>query len=397
MTYDSVIIGGGMVGLSLAALLAKNNFTVAVIESKEPALHWPKNTVTARASAIHITSKKLFDYIEIWDFLNKKSYTPLTDMEIWDYTQNAHLHFNSKKAGEKQMGWIVENRAIVKALWEKLKNNAYVDFYCPRKPMQWENNILTLDNHQQLKTDLLVGADGAYSWVQQQMPIAMQIKSYQHKAIVAVIKTQAPHNNIAYQKFLSTGPVALLPLFQPHHAALVWSADDEISDQLMKKTQDEFARLLTENMDFKLEQLKLISERTQFPLIMRHADNYVSSHCALVGDAAHTIHPLAGLGVNLGLMDAACLAQVLVEAHKNQKSFGDLKILRRYARWRKAENTPLIAAMRGLKEIFSINTPSFNAIRSCGINTVDQCDFIKTQLMQTAMGQSKDLPVFLQN
>ncbi|MCX7121430.1 MAG: UbiH/UbiF/VisC/COQ6 family ubiquinone biosynthesis hydroxylase [Gammaproteobacteria bacterium] len=396
-SYDIIIIGSGIVGLSLAALLAKNNFSVALIESKKPELSWNENDLTARVSAIHNTSKKLFDYLEVWDLLTQKSYALLREMEIWDHTQNANLHFNSCDVNESQMGWIIENREIVKVLWEKLQKNPCIDFYCPNKPLKFESNILTLDDGSQLKTNLMIGADGANSWVRSQMPITLQTRSYQQKAIIAVIESQYPHDNIAYQKFLTTGPVALLPLFQANHTALVWSADDDVSDDLMKKTQDYFSRALADSTDFKLGKLKIISERSQFSLTMQHAEDYVSTGFALLGDAAHTIHPLAGLGVNLGLMDAACLTQILTEARDNKKSLGDLKILRRYARWRKSENTPVIAAMRALKEIFSVNTPSFNFIRSLGVNTLNQCSPIKNQLMPIAMGQSKDLPVFLQN
>ncbi|OGT48469.1 MAG: hypothetical protein A3E82_04000 [Gammaproteobacteria bacterium RIFCSPHIGHO2_12_FULL_38_11] len=396
-SYDTIIIGAGIVGLSLAALLAKHNFSVALIESNAPQLSWDENVLTARVSAIHNTSKKLLDYLDIWHLLNKKSYSPLHEMKIWDHTRNANLYFNSCDVDESQMGFIVENREIVKTLWETLQNNANIDFFYPNKPIQFKNKTITLDNNQSLKTNLIVGADGAHSWVRKQMPITLQTRSYQQKAIIAVIESQHPHNNIAYQKFLTTGPVALLPLFQANHTALVWSADDAVSDDLMKNTQIIFAKILTENLDFKLGELKLISERLQFPLVMRHADDYVSENCALIGDAAHSIHPLAGLGVNLGLMDAACLTQTVIEARIKQKSLGDLKILRRYSRWRKAENAPIIATMRGLKEIFSIDSPSFNFIRTTGINTIDQCTLIKNQLMHIAMGHSRDMPVFLQN
>ena len=394
MTYDTIIIGGGIVGLTIAALLQKNNFSVAVIESKTPQLDWDLTQPTARASAIHNTSKKLFDYLGVWDLFEKKACAPLQKMEIWDHTQNAHLHFDAKEIGETEMGWIVDNREIVKTLWQNLPN---CDLFFPNKPCHFDGTILTLDNEKQLKTNLIIGADGHDSWVRKQMPIGLKIRSYQQSAIVAVIESEQPHHHTAYQKFLSTGPIALLPLSNAHQTALVWSADTEISNTLMEKSQDVFARELTHQMDFKLGHLTLLSERAQFPLTMRHAEDYVSPHFALAGDAAHTIHPLAGLGVNLGLMDAACLMAVLSDARNNKKSLGDFKILRRYSRWRRAENTPVMIAMRGLKDIFSINTPSLNIIRNWGVNTLNQCNPIKKQLMQIATGHSKDLPVFLQN
>jgi len=385
MNNTITIVGGGIVGLTLAAVLAKNNFSVSLIESKMPELTWGKNNFTARVSAIHLTSSKLFHYLEVPELFNNSA--PLYSMLIWDHTQNAHLHFDSRDVNEKQMGFIIENRAIIKLLWKKLMHDERVEILCPHTP---DETIFK-------KNALIIGADGAHSWVREQMPITMHERSYQQKAIIAVIESEKTHNHCAYQKFLSTGPVALLPLVNSHHAALVWSADNAISDELMQKSDEAFSSALTTALDFKLGKLKSISSRSQFPLTMRHAEEYASENFALVGDAAHTIHPLAGLGVNLGLMDVACLAQVLIDARANKKSFGDLRTLRRYTRWRKAENSPVIYAMRGLQEVFAIDDNTFNLVRSFGVNTIDQCTPIKNQLMKIAMGQSDELPEFLQN
>lgn len=379
--YDIIIIGGGIVGLSLAALLTKHNFSVALIESQPPTLSWDENIPTARVSAIHNASQQLLCDLGVWNLLDKKTYSAMEKMHVWDHTQQAQLQFDCNDMHEMQIGWIIDNREIVKILWQKLES---IDVYASKKPIQYEKNVLTLDDGQQLKSDLIVGADGAHSWVREQMPIHLQTRSYQQKAIIAVIETDYPHNHTAYQKFLITGPIALLPLSDAHHSALVWSADDEVSDELMQTTQNNFAKTLTDNMDYKLGKLKIVSERKQFPLTMRHATDYVSPNIALVGDAAHTIHPLAGLGVNLGLMDATCLTQTLIEARNRKKSLGDLRVLRRYSRARKAENTPIIAAMRGLKEIFAIDTPTFNFVRSFGVNTIDQSVLIKNCLISHA-------------
>ena len=396
-SYSAVIIGGGIVGLTLAALLVKNDFTVAVVESKAPV--FTANNTSARVSAIHLTSAKLFDYLGVWDALEKNS-APLYEMKIWDHTHNAQLHFDSRDLNQLQMGFIVDNQAIIKALLDKLIHNSHVDFFCPNKPAAFQRNdkkiILSLDNGEIIETDLIIGADGAHSWVREQMPISLKTRAYFQKAIIAVIESQLPHNNIAYQKFLTTGPVALLPLVEPNQTALVWSADDAISDALMTESDDALSDALTKALDFKLGKLAIKSQRSQFSLTMRHAEDYVSDNFALAGDAAHTLHPLAGLGVNLGLMDVACLTQTLMDARMQKKSLGDLRVLRRYSRWRIADNTAIIAVMCGLKEVFAIDASLFNIARSFGVNAIDHCTSIKTQLMQLAMGQSQDLPGFLQ-
>lgn len=392
--YDVIIVGGSMVGLSLAALLQKNNFSVAVVESKK--IEFSHHASIGRVSAIHNTSQHLFEYLDAWKKLLVNA-APLCEMKIWDHTQNANLHFDSSEINYDQMGWIIENHAIVESLFEKLSD---VDFYAPNFPEKFsqENNkiIVTLNNNEKIEASLIVGADGANSCVREHMKIDMQIRSYHQKAIIAVIESQHPHNNIAHQKFLTTGPVALLPSPNQHHTSLVWSADEMMSDELMNKSDDDFSQSLTEALDFKLGKLKVISPRSQFNLTMRHAEEYAIENFALAGDAAHTIHPLAGLGVNLGLMDAACLAEVLVDARNQKKNIGDIRVLRRYTRWRKAENTQIIQTMRALKEIFALDTTTSNLIRSFGINTIDQCALIKNKFMFIAMGQSNDLPAFLQ-
>ena len=360
-----------------------NNFSVSIIEEKK--FNFSENNLTARVSAIHLTSVKLLEHINVWAKLEKNA-APLYEMKIWDHTQNAHLHFDSRDVNELQMGFIVENRAIIKTLYEKLNADKNITFFCPHVP----NDFVFEQNN------LIIGADGANSWVRKQMLVNVKLRSYQQKAIIAVIESEKPHENIAIQKFLTTGPVALLPLKNKNHTALVWSADNLISDELMQKSDEKFSDELTNALDFKLGKLKNITERSQFVLTMQHADDYVSENCALVGDAAHTIHPLAGLGVNLGLMDAACLAQTLTDARENKKNINDLRVLRRYARSRKADNSAVICAMRALQEIFASNKNAFNFIRSFGVNAIDQSDFLKNQLMKLAMGKSKDLPIFLQ-
>lgn len=392
--YDVVIVGGGIVGLTAAALLVKNNFSVALIEANSFPLF--NNTLTARVSAIHATSQKLFSHLGVWELI-AKSASPLQKMEIWDHTQQNTLHFDSSDIHKTEMGWIADNAAMIDALQHSLRGQ--IDLYCPNSVALFarEKNriMLTLDNQKIIFADLVVGADGAHSVVREQMGVQMATHAYQQKAIIAVIETEKKHCHTAYQKFLTTGPVALLPLCNLQHTALVWSADHAVSDALMKKTQGEFSDALMQALDFKLGKLTLLTERRQFTLTMRHVDDYVTNQFALIGDAAHTIHPLAGLGVNLGLMDAACLTEILMQARIAKKPLEDLRYLRRYSRWRKSENTPIIASMQALKTIFALDQSPINFLRSLGIHTVDRCGAIKDHLMKVAMGESSTLPEFL--
>jgi 2-octaprenylphenol hydroxylase len=394
--YDVVIMGGGMTGLSLAALLAKHDFAVAVVESGN--FENKESALSARVSAMHLGSQQLFAYLDCWSAIKKFS-APLQAMKVWDHTHQSQLHFDSRDIDKTEMGWIAPNQMIVNALHEKLSRENKVDFFLsclPRDFLIEKNHVhLTLNNNEILQTPLIVGADGAHSWVRKQMPIHTHIRPYYQKAIVATIESELPHDSCAYQQFLKTGPVALLPLQHTHHTSLVWSADDVVSDALMQKPTEAFNHALTEALDFKLGKLTMLSERKQFPLIMRHADEYVADHFALAGDAAHTIHPLAGLGANLGLMDAACLTQVLIDARTSKRPLYTFQTLRRYTRWRKSENEGAIKCMRILKEIFAIDDPWFNIARSTGFNTIDQSDGMKSWLMQIVTGNHDDQPGFL--
>lgn len=391
-----MIIGGGMVGLTFAALMARADFEVAIVESGMPSLSW--QDVTAKVSAIHLTSIKLFSYLKIWETLPAQAISPLKKIHVWDHAHSA-LHFDSKKTGLSEMGAIIENRALIKSLWEFLQSQKNVTLYCPAQPnkISYQDNkiILTLDDGATLTADLMVGADGGNSWVRAQLPFETQTRSYLQKAITAVVRSDRSHHHTAYQKFLETGPVALLPLYDACLSALIWSADNAMSDTLLALPEDQFDQQLIRAFDHTLGELKTISMRNQFPLIMRHVDNYVCEKAALMGDAAHTIHPLAGQGVNLGLMDAACLAQVLIDARCQKKLINDLRVLRRYARWRRAYNSEMIFTMRALQEILASNTPSINFLRRFSVNFLDKSPWVKNAIMRAAMGESRDLPHFL--
>lgn len=379
--YDAIIIGGGIVGLSLARVLSQHHFSVALVEFSQHTESSP--LPNARVSAIHTASQQFLETLGAWALLPGPTQTPFYKMDIWDHTQGAQLQFNAAELNTPQMGFIIDNHALTIALKNTLKN---VDIYAPCRPIAYTKDahkiIITLDNQAQLEATLCIGADGPNSWVRQQMTIETHTRAYQQKAIVAVIQTEKPHHHTAYQKFLTTGPIALLPLHNAHHTALVWSADIPISDDLMGLTDTAFSKKLSAELDFRLGNLNVISERTQFSLTMRHVDQYAQDHFVLAGDAAHTIHPLAGLGLNLGLMDVKALAETLINARHKKRMLYDPRILRSYTRWRKAENTCIINAMRGLQEVFAIDHPIFNPCRTIAINGINQVALLKNLFSQ---------------
>lgn len=396
--YDVIVNGAGMVGLALTGLLAKHHFSVAVVEAGS--LQFKQDDAkTARVSTINHSAMALLKYLGAWSSIPVDSQSTLCAMQVWD-DAGSELSFDAQGVGFASLGAVVENRAMVEALFAMYQDHVNIDWFLGNQPAALSREKgaarVRLANNQLLTADLIVGADGAASWVRDQGAFAMTERPYYQKAIVCVIRSSEPHQQVAYQKFINTGPIALLPLADPSLTALVWSADSEVSDNLLQKDVVEFEQALTRMLDYKLGKLTVITQRKQFPLIMRHVDDYVQAQMALVGDAAHSIHPLAGQGVNLGFMDAACLAQTLIDARAKKKSIGEQRVLRRYTRWRKADNAAMIALMRILQEGFAIEHPLAGLLRSLGVNTVNQTQWVKNQFVKVAMGLSEDLPTFVQ-
>jgi len=396
---EIIIIGGGMVGLSLAAVLLKMQFTVTVVESKEPLLNWEATDYDARVSAINIASYRFLNYIDVWSDLREMCVAPLERMLVWDALGGGEIQFDAAEVNKESLGYIVENREIVRALWKKLSKDANCKLLFPCKPEQVNVDDkgvhLQCDNGKTITADVIVGADGAHSWLRHQMPADMVEKPYQQHALVAVIKTEKPHERRALQPFLKTGPLGVLPLSDPYQISIVWSTNPTHADKLSSMPIEDFNRALTNALDSRLGNMSCLSERRVIPLIMRHAQHYVSERMVLVGDAAHTIHPLAGQGVNLGFMDAACLAETLREAKEKKRDIGSKNVLRRYERWRKGDNTLMLLAMRGFKECFSEQSPLWVTLRSFGLNATNRSSCMKKYAMQVALNHSDDLPRWL--
>jgi len=393
---DIIIIGGGMVGLSLASALSKANFSVAVIESREPTLQWEASDYDARVSAINLASCRFLKYLNIWQKLNKSSMSSIDKMIVWDQQGGGEIQFDAAEIQQDKLGYIVENREIIRALWEQLSADPNVELLCPEKvanvTVNQKNVYLEYGENKKIHANLIVGADGGNSWVRKQIGIDLKQQPYHHNAIVAVIKTTQPHGQTALQPFLKTGPLGVLPLAESDHVSIVWSANVLRSEELMSMSLMDFNRALTNALDYRLGQVHCLSERKSIPLVMRHAKQYVTDRVALVGDAAHTIHPLAGQGANLGFMDAACLAQTVVDAKEKLQDIGSLRVLRRYERWRKGDNTMMLLAMRSFKECFTETLPLLVTLRTFALNAANRLSLLKKCFIKVAMNDSDDLP-----
>lgn len=384
--YDITIVGAGMVGLSLAAALANTSLRIAIIDTKEKSdLATEAET---RVSAINLASQQFLQNSGVWSAMEKQRLCAYNKMQVLDKDSFGKIHFSADELHQTHLGHIIENTVIRNALWNKVAAQANAKMFVPEQVNQLifgeQENFVTLESGEAFSTQWLIAADGANSWLRQQADIPLTFWDYDHSALVATIKTELPHDFTARQVFLPDGPLAFLPLYQNDLCSIVWSMPPEKAEQLVKCTETDFNKQLAVAFGLNLGLCKVQGQRLAIPLKMRYARDFVMERIILIGDAAHTIHPLAGQGVNLGLMDAAALADCF------QQSTVTNELLRKFERWRKAEAVEMIAAMESFKFLFAGNDPVKKLVRGIGLSVVDKLSPIKTLFAQQALGLKGD-------
>ena len=390
--YDVLIAGGGMVGGTQACALGGSGLTVGVIEpqavaatGKDPGL---------RVSAITLASQTVFENIGAWDGMRAQRVAPVEAMRIWE--DNSVLHFDSADIGEPCLAWIVENKIIVAALAARLRQFANIEVLSPARVATArfgdERVCVHLEDGRELTTQLLVGADGAESRVRRAAGIDWTRHDLTQSAMVAVVHTERPHAGTAYQHFLASGPLAFLPLAEPHSVSIVWSADQTRASTLVSLADAAFNVELQAAFGDQLGSVRLASERAAIPLALGFAHDYTAHRTALIGDAAHTVHPLAGQGVNLGILDAATLAEILLAAAGQKRDFGAHSLLRRYERARKGADVGMQAVTGGFRYLFGSRFPGVHALRAAGLRITEQLPPLKDNLMRRASGLVCELP-----
>ncbi len=389
--HDVVIIGAGMVGATLANALAQRKYRVALIDSGNPPAVDP-DAYDLRVSALGRAAECVFRNLDAWPAISAQRVSPFRKMRVWDAGSGGSITFDAADVGEPQLGHIVENSLVVQALHRRLSDYPGVEVF-------WATEVTKIVPHRdavtiehqggEFKAALVVGADGAGSWVRKHLGIGTRGTDYGQRAIVAQVRTEQPHEYTAWQRFLPTGPLAFLPLADGS-CSIVWSCDRSLAEQLMGLTDEAFRYRLGEAFEFKLGKISGIGERGWFPLARSHAEDYIAVRCALIGDAAHTVHPLAGQGANLGIADAAVLAEAITGAAGGD--VGVRSVLRRYERWRRGENMLMMNAVHGLQRLFQFQLQPIRQIRGLGLRLTDASGPVKELIIRRAMGISGDLP-----
>lgn len=394
--FDLVIVGGGMTGLALAAGLKASGLKIALVEAAEQPPVWTPQDLDNRVSALSAASQQLLDQLGAWPAMLQRRVNPYQGMVVWDSEGTAEVAFHAQEAGVKHLGYLVENSVTQLSLLDQVKTQVNLSWFTGLKPVALSPPLdakgrreLTLSDGQQLQADLLVAADGARSWLRQEGGFATREWDYQHHAIVASVRTEKTHQQSAWQRFHASGPLAFLPLSREgdeHWCSIVWSTSPEQAEALMALDESAFNQALTQAFEARLGQVLASEQRGVYPLRQRHAIDYVKPGLALMGDAAHSIHPLAGQGVNLGFLDVAALTQVLLTAAEQRQPLGQLQLLRTYQQKRQPDNLAMMALMESFKRLFASQSLPLLLARNLGMKLVNSQPWMKRQLIAQALG-----------
>lgn len=400
--FDIVVVGGGMTGSAVALGAARQGWRVALVEMaplssllQTPAPARGVDDFEPRVSAISVASQRLLEQLGAWQRTTLTRHCPYRAMDVWDGEAIGRIRFDAGELGVTALGTIVENRHLVRGLFEAVQDS---DVTCldgctvDRLAELDEGWQVTLSGGDTLTTKLVVGADGAQSRIRQWAGLPTREWDYDQQAIVCTVATERPHEYTAWQRFTPAGPLAFLPLQpddgdgEPTLCSIVWSQDTAQARHLLALDDDAFMAELTRALEGRLGQVLAVSRRHAFPLRQRHSKQYIRPGLALVGDAAHTIHPLAGQGANLGYGDVIALLAELDGASRRGQSPGEWLLLQRYQRRRKGENLAMMAAMEGFKRLFAREELPLKWVRSTGMRWLDRASPLKNRVAAEAMG-----------
>ena len=404
MQADLIIVGAGMVGSALALALEHSGLEILVVDGGPLSVRpfAAEGTFEPRVSALSAASQRILERLGVWDGIAARRVSPYRDMRVWDGSGTGSVHFSAASVHAEVLGHIVENRAVQDALLDRL-HDSQIGLLGSARLEQLRRSgdgwLLTLADGRELRAPLLVAADGANSAVRRLAGCATREWDYLHHAIVTSVRCERAHQATAWQRFTDDGPLAFLPLARQgdeHWCSIVWSTVPAEAERLMALDDEAFRHELGKAFEWRLGQVTAVDPRICIPLRQRHAKRYVGSGLALIGDAAHSIHPLAGQGVNLGFLDAAVLAEVLLHALQRGEQANDVRVLSRYERRRMPHNLAMMAAMEGFERLFQADPLPLRLLRNSGLNWVDELPDAKALFVRRALGLAGDLPALAQ-
>ncbi len=388
-----IVLGGGMVGAALACALGRAGIPTVVVEATAHPRPDPSGPYDLRVCAISLASETFFRNLGAWQTMAALRVSPYRRMEVWEW--GGQVSFDAADAGEPHLGHIIENRVVQWALAQRARELPTVRWIAPARAcaVRWRDDRVTLELNtgETLEGSLVVGADGARSWLRQQADIPVRGWAYGQMGLVTTVRTALPHRQTAWQRFMPGGPLAFLPLADGS-CSIVWSLPEVEAKRHLDTPDWAFRDALSRQVGARLGAVEWSSERAAFPLRLQHAQRYTGPRLALIGDAAHTIHPLAGQGVNLGLLDAAALAQVLTQAHTRGHDLGHPAHLRRYERWRKGDNWAMALSMDAFHRLFTPGHLPLRLARNLGLNLFDHTLTAKRRAIRHALGWRGEVP-----
>jgi 2-octaprenyl-6-methoxyphenol hydroxylase len=394
--HDVIILGGGMVGASLACALSGQGLRIAMIEGVAPATR-AEPGYDDRAIALAYGTRRILDGLGLWQRLAADA-TPIHQIHVSDRGHFGAAHMDRTDEGLPAIGYVVPARAIGQVLETAVAAASDIERFCPAEVTGVERasgdirvHVRQDKAHFSLHGRVLVAADGADSSVRKHFGITSLERDYGQSAIVSNVTPQLPHRNIAYERFTDTGPLALLPMTE-QRCAVVWTVESDQVDSIMQLSDEAFLAQLQERFGQRLGRLQRVGRRQAWPLRLLHANESVRERVALIGNAVHTLHPIAGQGFNLGARDVAVLAEVLIDAVRAGEDPGSLAVLERYSQWRRHDHRNVTVFTDGLARLFSLSLPALGMVRGAGLLAFDLFPPAKRLLTRMTMGRASRLP-----
>lgn len=394
--YDIVIVGGGMIGTSLALALAPLQCKIAVVETvarREP----QQPSFDDRSTALSRSTQRMFEAMGLWDAVAAAS-TPISDIHVSDKGRFGFSHINAEQQGVEALGYVVINRVLGDVLQSNLDNMANVDVICPASivsidpgPDEVVANVQRSEQTVRLRSPLIVAADGANSSAREMLGIAAQKSAYGQKAIVGNLRTEKCHENRAYERFTPEGPLALLPITDDR-VGFVWTVSEESADHMMKLDADAFLIELQSEFGHRLGEFSEVGARTSYPLILSKATRLTAQRSVLVGNAAHGLHPVSAQGFNLGMRDVAALCDCVADALSTDSDLGSTALLDGYAEWRRSDQMKLVHFTDNLVRAFSSDRPATRILRDMGMIGFDFLPGVRSTFAKHTMGLAGRLP-----